>query len=113
SNSTQVHVSWRLLGNDPTGIAFNLYRSANGGTAVKVNATPLTATTDFLDTPGSLSSTTYSYSVKTVLGGIEVPDSWAHPATAPFLLPANMPVRQYVPVPLQATPDGALDVKFV
>ena len=30
SNSTQVYVGWRLLGNDPQDVAFNLYRSANG-----------------------------------------------------------------------------------
>jgi len=30
-------VSWRLLGLDPSGIGFNLYRSTAGGTAVKLN----------------------------------------------------------------------------
>ena len=113
SSSTQVHIGWRLLGNDPRDIAFNLYRSANGATAVKVNASPLTATTDYLDTPANLSSTAYTYSVKPVIGGVEVPDTWAHASSAPFALPANPPTRQYVPIPIQATPDGALDVKFV
>ena len=113
SSSTQVYVGWRLLGNDPTGVAFNLYRSGNGGSAVKVNASPLTVTTDYVDTPPSLSSIAYTYSVKPVIGGVEVPDTWAHASSAPFVLPANPPTRQYVPVPIQATPDGALDVKFV
>ena len=42
TSSTQVYVGWRLLGNDPEDVAFNLYRSANGATAVKVNASPIT-----------------------------------------------------------------------
>lgn len=112
SSGTQVHVSWRLLGDEPLDIAFNLYRSANGGAAVKVNATPIAGTTDYLDTPGGLGSTAYSYSVRPVRGGVEVSDVWAHSAGAAFSLPANPPTRRYVPVPLQATPDGALDVKF-
>ena len=112
SSSTQVYVGWRLLGNDPDDLAFNLYRAANGGAAVKVNGAPLTATTDFTDTPGSLSTTAYTYSVRPVVGGAEVADTWANPLSGPFTLPANAPVRQYLPIPLQPTPDGALDVKF-
>lgn len=116
SSSTQVYVGWRLLGNDPEDVAFNLYRSANGGAAVKINTAnggaALTATTDYTDTPGNLSTTAYTYSVRPVVGGTEVPDGWAHPQSAGFTLPANAPTRQYVPIPLQPTPDGALDVKM-
>lgn len=105
ASSTQVYVGWRLLGNDPSGIAFNLYRSANGGAAVKINASPLSATTDHLDTPANLSTTAYTYTVKPVVGGAEVADAWAHASSAPFALPVNPPTRQYIPVPLQPTPD--------
>jgi autotransporter-associated beta strand protein len=107
SSSTQVYVGWRLLGNDPEDIAFNLYRSANGAAAVKVNATPLTATTDYVDTPGNLSTTAYTYSVKPVLNGVEVADTWANPLSGPVTLPANAPTRQYIPIPMQPTPDDA------
>ncbi|MGC3990468.1 MAG: autotransporter-associated beta strand repeat-containing protein [Chthoniobacteraceae bacterium] len=107
SSSTQIYVGWRLLGNDPEDLAFNLYRSANGATAVKVNSTPLTATTDYLDTPPNLSTTAYTYSVKTVLNGVEVADTWANPLSGPFTLAANAPVRQYLSVPIQPTPDDA------
>ena len=31
TSATQVLVSWRVLGTDPSDIAFNLYRSTNGG----------------------------------------------------------------------------------
>src|SRR5215213_1341501 len=33
--SSQIYIGWRMLGTDPTNIAFNLYRSANGATPVK------------------------------------------------------------------------------
>jgi len=42
TSSTQVYVGWRLLGNDPGDVGFNLYRSANGGAAVKVNSAVIT-----------------------------------------------------------------------
>ncbi|GAA5125814.1 autotransporter-associated beta strand repeat-containing protein [Luteolibacter yonseiensis] len=105
TNSTQVYIGWRLLGNDPPDVAFNLYRSANGATAVKINATPLTATSDYLDTPPNLAGTGYSYSVKPVLSGVETQDIWAHPSSTPFTLPVAPPTRQYIPVPIRPTPD--------
>ncbi len=114
ANSTQIYVGWRLLGNDPQDLAFNLYRSANGAPAVKINGSPLTASTNYLDTPPSLSTTSYAYSVKPVIASVEVPDVWAHSMSGPFTLPANPATRQYVPVPLQPTPDGGTShkVKF-
>lgn len=105
ANSTQVYVGWRLLGNDQPDVAFNLYRSANGAAAVKINATPLTYTSDYLDTPPGLASNSYAYSVKPVIAGVETADIWAHPSSAPFTLPASAPTRQYIPVPIQPTPD--------
>ncbi|QJE98692.1 autotransporter-associated beta strand repeat-containing protein [Luteolibacter luteus] len=106
-NSTQIYIGWRLLGNDPQDVAFNLYRSANGGAAVKLNASPLAASTNYTDTPPSLASVSYTYSVRPVLDGSEVPDTWANPAVTGSTLPANPPTRQYFPVPIQPTPDGA------
>jgi autotransporter-associated beta strand protein len=113
-SSTQVYVGWRLLGNDPEDIAFNLYRSANSAAPVKINATPITASTNYLDTPANLGTTAYTYSVKPVLENVEVADVWAHPATAAAILPLNAaPLKYpYLRVPLQPTPDGAHDVKF-
>ncbi|SFD99191.1 hypothetical protein SAMN05518672_10468 [Chitinophaga sp. CF118] len=34
---SNIFVSWRLLGFDPSGIGFNIYRSAVGANAVKLN----------------------------------------------------------------------------
>lgn len=106
TSSTQTYVSWRMLGNDPLDIAFNLYRSPNGTAAVKINASPITATTDYADTPPNLGTTVYTYSVKPVLNGVEVADAWANQSSGSVTLPLNAPVRQYLPVTLQPTPDG-------
>jgi hypothetical protein len=90
TSSTQVYVGWRLLGNDPSDVGFNLYRSANGGAAVKVNSAPLTNTTDYVDTPANLATTAYTYSLKPVQNGVEVPTSGpirCHRSTPPHCRP--------------------------
>lgn len=110
-SSTQTYVSWRLFGNDPTAVAFNLYRSANGGAAAKLNASPLTTTTDYTDTPANLSSTTYSYFVRPVINGVEQAPSET------VSLAATTAVKSYLSIPLRSTgtDTGTLqtyDVKF-
>lgn len=109
-STTQIYVSWRLFGNDPAGIAFNVYRSANSGPAGKINgATPLTATTDYTDTPASLSTTAYSYFVRPVVGGVEQADSETSTVIA-----TTGGSKQYLSVPLRTDtgPNGPYDVKF-
>jgi hypothetical protein len=59
---TEVFVSWRLLGNDPSGIAFNIYRDN-----IKLNATPITASTNYVD----VISNNGTYVIKTVIEGVE------------------------------------------
>jgi fibronectin-binding autotransporter adhesin len=107
-SSTQIYVGWRLWGHDPAGVAFNLYRSTNGGAATKLNASPITATTDFTDAPANLSTNAYSYFVRPVVNGVEQPNS----ETAS--LPAAAPTRQYMSVPLRTDtgPNGPYDTKF-
>ena len=134
TGSTQVYVGWRLLGNDPEDIAFNVWRAAGAAAPVKINTAnggaAVYATTNFVDTTltsANLTSTAYTYSVRPVtgsvngLGGTEVPDAWANPLSGPFTLPwtagTGTPTRQYLPVPLTPTPDDAaagvsFDVKF-
>ena len=46
TGSNAVYVSWRLLGHEPADIGFNIYRSRDGGSPVKLNANPITLTTD-------------------------------------------------------------------
>ncbi|MGA2797512.1 MAG: rhamnogalacturonan lyase [Thermoguttaceae bacterium] len=103
-NTTQVYIGWRLLGTDPSSIAFNLYRSAGGGAAVKLNSSPLTTTTDYVDTPPSL-TVSNSYYVRPVVGGVEQAPSES------YTLAASSPVQQFLSVPLiipagVTTPDG-------
>ena len=94
-----VYVGWRLLGTDSANVAFNLYRSTNGGAAVKRNATPISATTNFTDT-GVATGSTNSYFVRPVINGVEQPPSES------FSLAANAPVRLFLSVPLQIPPGG-------
>lgn len=85
-------ISWRLLGDDPKNVAFNIYRNKE-----KLNAKPLNVT-NFVDktpTEGAV------YSVKTVLKGVEQKNA----VTALNLKQA------YLEIPLQipaggTTPDG-------
>ncbi len=134
TGSTQVYVGWRLLGNDPEDIAFNVWRSAGAAAPVKINTAnggaAVYATTNFVDTTltsTNLTNTVYTYSVRPVTGsvngtgGTEVPEKWANPLSGPFTLPftapTGTPTRQYVPVPLTPTPDDvamgvSYDVKF-
>ncbi|OUJ72873.1 rhamnogalacturonan lyase [Hymenobacter crusticola] len=92
-------VSWRLLGTDSENLAFNLYRKTGDQAPVKLNKTPLTKSTSFLDTKAS-STEARSYFVKPVLKGAE------QAASAPFTLAANAPARPYLSVPLQVPPPG-------
>lgn len=86
-------VSWRLLGTDPAGIGFNLYRSAAGGPAVKVNGSVLTGGTCYTDTVGNFTRDN-TYFVTPVIDGIE------QAAGGSFTLAANSPVEPCVVVPL-------------
>ena len=97
--SAKVYINWRMLGTDPLAIAFNVYRSTDGAAAVKRNAAPIAATTDFTDT-GVTTTKANAYFVKPVVNGVEGEASEA------FTLPANAPVRQYRTVPLQIPPAG-------
>lgn len=61
-NASTVYIGWRLLGTDPAAIAFNLYRDS-----IKVNATPITTSTNFVDSI----TTNGVYTVRPVLNGVE------------------------------------------
>jgi hypothetical protein len=91
-SSSQVFISWRLLGNDPAGITFNIYRDN-----VKLNTAPITTSTNFLDT----TAVNGSYTVKALNSNVE------GAASAPVSVWAN----NQLTIPLQipaggTTPDG-------
>ncbi|MCU0793347.1 MAG: hypothetical protein MUE42_10985 [Opitutaceae bacterium] len=113
TSSTQVYVGWRLLGDDPADLTFNVYRSVAGGPATKLNNTPIGAATNLLDTPGSTAlGSAISYHVVPVRGGVEQTPS------APYTLSAGAAVgQQFIRLPLSTpTPNPAstapYDVKF-
>lgn len=55
-----VYISWRLLESDPAGIAFEVFRSAEGLAPVQVTETSVTRTTDCVDVDPGKSPLTYT-----------------------------------------------------
>ena len=98
----RVLVGWRLLGLDPEGIGFNVYRSTGDGPWSKLNDQPLTGGTNFLDTSADLSQPN-SYRVAPVTGGQEQ----AH--SEPFTLSADHADEPVVRIPIR---DGG-QIQFV
>jgi hypothetical protein len=92
--NAEVYLGWRMLGTDPSNVSFNVYRSANGGAAVKLNATPVATSTNFVDTTFN-SAATNAYTVRPIINGVEQAPSET------FTLGQNAPLRQYLNVPLQ------------
>ncbi|MGK0238266.1 MAG: rhamnogalacturonan endolyase [Candidatus Pelagisphaera sp.] len=60
-----VYLGWRLLQGDPAGLVFNLYRSADGEKAVKLNDQPIREGTNFVDTTANLDKAN-TYWIKSV-----------------------------------------------
>ncbi|MFC2137047.1 T9SS type A sorting domain-containing protein [Bacteroidota bacterium] len=89
TSDTSVFISWRLLATDPDTISFNIYRGA-----IKINDSPITKSTNFVDYEGSNSST---YHVVPVLDGVEQDASDT----------VNTWNQNYISVPLQI-PDGGI-----
>ncbi len=91
-SANEVFISWRLLGNDPSDIAFNVYREN-----VKINPTPVTTSTNFIDNV----STNGTYTIKTVINNTE------GIATAPVSVWSNNQLSIPLQIPLGGTiPDG-------
>jgi len=95
TGTSSIFINWRLFGNDPNGIGFNLYRSTAGGEAVKINTSVLTAGTNYTDNSAVMTSAN-SYFVKPVLKGVE------QAASGAFTLSANHAIEPCVVVPLKA-----------
>jgi autotransporter-associated beta strand protein len=99
ASESETFVSWRFLGTDPADVAFNLYRSADAGPAVLLNATPLTGATTFSDTTANAAQGN-AYFVCPVVGGVEGAPS------ASFAIAAGAPVQPYLRLPLQVPAPG-------
>ncbi len=83
-----VLISWRLLGDDPDDVAFNLYKGAK-----RLNAKPLKGATNLVDLKGKTGDL---YSVRAVVGGQERPGDKPVAALA----------RGYLTIPLQQPAGG-------
>ncbi|MEC0226207.1 rhamnogalacturonan lyase [Paenibacillus alba] len=86
--TTGVLVSWRLLGTEASNTSFNLYRNGT-----KLNAAPITTSTNYQDNSGTTSS---SYTVRAVVGGVE---QTASAAVTPW-------ANNYLDVPIQKPAGG-------
>ncbi len=93
----KVFVGWRLLGTDPDGIGFHLYRETGDEKPVRLTRAPLTAATHFIDEAADLRRPT-AYFVRPMLDGREAA------ASAPVRLPADAPAQPYLAVPLRTLP---------
>lgn len=83
-----VFVSWRMFGTDPSNVAFNLYRNGT-----KLNSSPITGATNYVDLSGNTSST---YTVYPVINGQEQAPSNA----------AGVWGQNYLQVPIKAPASG-------
>ena len=89
-----VFISWRLLGNDPSGIAFNVYRKAENENPVKLNETPVREVTWYVD--GEYNADTRNeWFVRSVVNGVEQERSRS------FVIDSGAPARNYISIPLQ------------
>jgi rhamnogalacturonan endolyase len=94
----RVFISWRLLGTEPSDLAFNLYRSTGGDPPVRLNDEPLIGGTNFVDENVDMGRS-QSYFVRGARErGEEAP-------SRPFTFEAEAPVRPYLSIPLR-TPEG-------
>ncbi|MFD1259022.1 rhamnogalacturonan lyase [Mucilaginibacter terrae] len=90
----KVYVGWRLLTTDADNLAFNLYRTTGSKGTVKVNASPIISTTNYIDQLADSTAAT-TYFVKEVLNRKE------GVASAAYTLPVNSAGKPYLSVPLQ------------
>ena len=97
----KVFVGWRLLGTDPEGTAFNVYRATGNREPVKLNERPIGEVTFFQDEGVDLEQGN-EYFVRAIVNGEEQERS------APFFgrIEAGAPARGYFEVPL-SLPEGA------
>nr|WP_294895363.1 rhamnogalacturonan lyase [uncultured Pedobacter sp.] len=86
-------VSWRVLGTDPSDIAFNLYRKSGDNDVVKVNAKPITGATNFIDSTAKDTKLNTWY-VKSIIKGKEQLEPGS------FTLSVNSSIKNYISIPL-------------
>ncbi len=91
-NPSEVYLSWRMLGTEPTDVSYNLYCNGN-----KITESPFTTTTNFTHN----TTTDGTYTVRAIINGVEQPISET----------ASVWTNPYIDIPMQipeggTTPDG-------
>ncbi|MFC5284493.1 rhamnogalacturonan lyase [Pedobacter alpinus] len=94
-NNGKVFVSWRVLGTDLDGIAFNLYRKSGEQSPIKLNENPITGATNFIDFKAD-SNVNNSYFVKSILKNKETEEAGS------FTIAAKAPIQQYLAIKLKS-----------
>jgi rhamnogalacturonan endolyase len=59
-----VYIGWRMLGDDPSGISFNVYRNGT-----RISSSPVTNSTNYFDASGTTSA---AYTVRPIINGVEL-----------------------------------------
>jgi len=95
-----VYLSWRLLNSDNPKTVFNVYRSIGDKAPVKLNKTPLTTTTNFIDTP-PVSTDTIAYWVRPVVKFLILIDQELKPSEKAMLKPDSAKRDCYMSIPFQ------------
>ena len=93
SSETDVMLSWRLLGLDPTNIGFYVYRATGTATPERLTDSPITDSTTYVDTTAALDTTT-TYYVRAVVNNKKGEYS------EPFELTANHAIEPAIRIPL-------------
>ncbi len=92
--SGAVYVGWRLFGTDPESVAFNLYCVTGEEDPVKVNETPISDSTNYVDHEADTSKP-LQYFVRPLLNGKELAAS----------KPARAWNANYLEIPIRPIPD--------
>jgi len=74
-----VYIGWRILGDDPSNVSFNVYRNGT-----KITSTRVTSSTNYFDASGT---TNAAYTVRAIINGTELAANAAKATwTNPYLL---------------------------
>ena len=99
TGESSVYLGWRLLASDPATRVFNVYRSTNGGAAVKLNEVPMADGTNFVDASAPLGQPNAWW-----ITAVNLPRGLP-PVEGEILgrveLPANTPTQSYISIKLQ------------
>ncbi|QES88289.1 rhamnogalacturonan lyase family protein [Rhizosphaericola mali] len=105
--SDSVFLSWRLFSYDDKNISFNIYRKTGNLNAIKINDSPLSDRTWFIDLNADFSYSN-AYYVIPVLNGVEQTKS----QSSIFKLLANAPIKSYLSIPLEPPISATSDITY-